>query len=181
MGWTDPRRLRRAHVKVAGLVLFGVFACGSSESGTQATAYDDVKCITTLPRHCCDLDARKGTPCFPDWDTAKLCLSWPAGAPISLYTTPCQGLVAIRLKTATYSSFYVYDAQTSALVAIGDNASDEDQTKIACGAGPAGFVVPAECGNAWLGTSRGDPCDPTTGLTPKKRDWCHDVYYPDGG
>ena len=157
-------------------------ACGSSEKGAQTTTYDDRKCISTLPRHCCDLDTRKGAVCLPEWDTAMLCNSWPAGTPLLIYPTPCHGLTAIRIKTATYSSFYVYSAQTSALVAVGDNsAEDEGSTSIACGAGPADFLIPAECGPIWLASDGAAACDKTSGIKPAKRDWCHDVYYPDGG
>jgi hypothetical protein len=176
------RGLRFAWTALAAAATCALAPGCSAKTATNGPPNNDtLKCLTTLASHCCELSARGSVACDPNWSNATLCNSWPSGTSLTIYSLPCQGLRAIRVKAATYSSFFIYD-ESAALVAIGDNAAeDPGSTVIDCGAGPSAFVVPAECGAKWLGASDATSCDPTTGTAAARRDWCHDVYYGDAG
>lgn len=162
------RRRLRVLVACAALAACG----GSAQNGAAPASTDDLACLGSLAGQCCSLDG-SSTPCLAEWSTATLCTSWPAGTPLSLFSSPCQGMRAIRVKGASYSSFFVYQIQSGMLLAIGDNAAlDPGSNAIACGAGPVGFTVPAECAQKWLGTSGAAPCDPTVGKPVPSHDWC---------
>src|SRR5262245_358240 len=101
MGSTGWAIRRHASVGLGCALLFlsltlglGTGGCSSgSDPGATTTTVDDLKCLSTLARHCCDLDGRRGsTVCLPEWPTATLCTSWPSGTPLQIYASPCHGL-----------------------------------------------------------------------------------------
>jgi len=176
MGGRRTYAVRGASIALAGALVAA--GCGSKEQSGPTASADDLSCLTTLAEHCC----QRALGCDPTWDNATLCSSWTYGTPLTVYASPCHDLRAIRVTAATYSTFYVYNATTSALVAVAYNAAaDPGSTDIACGAGPRGFAIPRDCGAAWLGTSGAQKCDPTTGTGKATHDWCNDQYYGDGG
>jgi hypothetical protein len=131
----------------------------------------ELQCIGTLQDYCCS-DAGGAKSCIADFASASRCAAWPKGTDVVVYSSPCHGLTAVRLKVTGYSMFYVYDA-TAALQSVGDDsatANDPRADAIACGAGPSGFVVPADCSSTWLSDTGGEPC---TAGTPAAASFCH--------
>lgn len=160
---------------VAGLVCGAIAGCSSKTASGPSTPADELTCLTSLPTYCCGRTGDRA--CDPTWENARLCTAWALGTPVTIYETACQGLRAVRVTAATYSSFYVYDATSSALVAIADNAAeDPGSTDIACGAGPTGFTVPPQCSAAWLAKDGASACDGSDGASRATHDWCHDLY-----
>jgi hypothetical protein len=151
-------RQRSRFASVLVLATWSVACSSKSDNPPPANASSDLTCLTDLDTYCCS-DAGPRT-CIADFETAARCSSWPSGTSVEVYASPCKGLKAVRLKS-TWSTFYVYDATSSALVSVSDNsatAGDPRDTTIGCGAGPATFAVPAECGAVWLGTSGASAC-----------------------
>jgi hypothetical protein len=164
----------RALAAVVALAALAIGACGSSARETSHASSDELSCLTRLGSHCCTLQKRRGDKCVADFGLAQRCTSWPAGTTLVVYAEPCGGLRAVRLIGASYSTFFVYD-DADQLIAVADNAASEPgSTDIGCGAGPAGFFLPADCSPGWLDRSKGQACDATIGELPTQP-WCADA------
>jgi hypothetical protein len=144
-------------------VLFALLAAcgGASQNPPEGSASGSACLVFPLTDYCC-ADGGE-TACVASFDSAKTCAAWPEGAgagAVTVYATPCSGLVAVARKVETYTSVSMYDATTLALYAIGDDAATEQtgSLSIECGAGPKGFEVPGACALVWLDPAQGVAC-----------------------
>jgi len=147
-----------------GAVLGVLAACGGQSQAPPQSDASDLACLTTIESNCCSGGAA-AQACIASFAVAEECATWPAGAQIAVFSSPCAGMTAVRtlVPPNTYASFYLYDA-TGALYAIADNATAASPGggPIECGAGPAAFVVPTACANAWLATADEAQCSAGT-------------------
>ena len=146
----------------AAIVFAVVAACSGGKSQNLPEVFDasQLDCLVSpLVGACCPPSS---SICIGTFAAAEECSSWPKGATLTVFPTPCQGgLTAVRatLPGETFFRFYVYDG-TGALYALGDNAGSPDPRSgaIECGAGPKGFVIPTACADAWLGSQGSQAC-----------------------
>ena len=148
--------LVRVFITLLALLLLGSCTAGKSQNLPQQYADAYLACLTPLKSYCCG--SKPALPCVGDFSSAERCASWPAGTSVRVFSSPCQGLTAVRVDT-TYSSFYVYDA-SGALLAVGDNAATPDPQSgaIGCGAGPSDFGIPGACADVWEASTTGAAC-----------------------
>ena len=137
---------------------------GASQAPPQTYPSSELTCLVTLDSECCT--GTSSQACIGTFSAAEECASWAASADVAAFPAPCAGMTAVRVteKGSSYASFYVYDA-SGALYAIGDDSASPNPASdaIACGAGPAGFLISSECAAFWLGTEGAIAC--TAGTT----------------
>ena len=136
-----------------------VAACSGGTSRDPPQAATKLPCLTyPLSSYCCN-DAAPST-CVGDFTSASKCSTWSGVSKMYVYSTPCEGLVAVAINVETYTMFYMYDASSFALYAVGDNAVTNQSGNLAieCGSGPEGFSVPSACAQQWLDTAQGAAC-----------------------
>jgi hypothetical protein len=153
---------RTSSIALVALALVGCSG-GTSDNPPPSNENASSPCLADLASYCCG-DSGPQRSCIGDFASASQCSSWPAGSTVLVYPTACSGYTAVRVMTS-YSTFYVFDAATSALVAIGDNAftnQNPADTSIECGAGPASFTVPIACGDGWLNSTSASACSKAT-------------------
>lgn len=150
------------------------------DAGTDATLTNEDAAADAAPRPCTISLAQ--ACCYQTNPDALGCPTYDACGTLDPLWDPerttvaCDGYLMARVSLAESAEYFIYDATTLAIVAIGEVTATSNG--IDCFAGPQGFVVPQTCGWEDPTPPSGESC---VGLGDANADTASYCPLPDAG